>query len=187
MGRSSHTAPTASVGSEYRETGINEGEIVMGLDMYLSKRTYVRNWDHMAPEEQHTITVVGPEAGHIKPERISYIEEQVAYWRKANAIHQWFVTTCQDGVDDCRLAYVSRASLVELHNLCAQLVSLHETDPLEADRRAADVLPPSKGFFFGSQALDGYYWADLRETADVLDRLLAEPGTGASFWYQSSW
>lgn len=164
----------------------------MGLDMYLSKRTYVRNWDHMTPEEQHTVTVVGPEAGHIKPERISYIEEQVAYWRKANAIHQWFVTTCQDGVDDCRMAYVSRASLVELRKRCASLVSLHETDPLEADRRAAGELPPSKGFFFGSQVLDGCYWADLRETADVLDRLLAEPGDTVrncahSFWYQSSW
>ncbi len=159
----------------------------MGLDMYLNKRTYVGNWDHMAPEELHTVTVVGPEAGHIKPERISYIEEQVAYWRKANAIHQWFVTTCQDGVDDCRLARVGRTSLTFLRDRCASLVSLHETHPLDADRQAIDVLPPSPGFFFGSQALDKHYWNDLYETARVLDRVLAEPGGDASFWYQSSW
>ena len=34
----------------------------MGLDMYLHKRTYVKNWDHMGPEDRHTITVAGPSA-----------------------------------------------------------------------------------------------------------------------------
>ena len=32
----------------------------MGLDMYLEKRTYVKNWDHQTPEERHTVTVTGP-------------------------------------------------------------------------------------------------------------------------------
>ena len=29
----------------------------MGLDMYLTKRVYVRNWDHMSPNERTTVTV----------------------------------------------------------------------------------------------------------------------------------
>lgn len=158
----------------------------MGLDMYLSKRTYVKNWDHMAPEERHTVTVVGPEAVHIKSERVSHVEEQVAYWRKANAIHKWFVDVCQDGIDDCRLAHVNAQNLTVLRDLCASLVALHDTDPAGADVRAADELPPCAGFFFGDTGLDGYYWADVRETADVLTELLNEPGDH-SYIYQSSW
>jgi len=158
----------------------------MGLDMYLSKRTYVKNWDHMAPEERHTVTVSGPEAVHIKSERVSHVEEQVAYWRKANAIHKWFVDVCQDGIDDCRLAEVYAQNLTVLRDLCASLVAQHDTNPEEADSRAAAELPPCAGFFFGDTGIDEYYWADVRETADVLTELLNEPGDH-SYIYQSSW
>ena len=69
----------------------------MGLDMYLSKRTYVKNWDFMKPEELHEVLVTknGVEVG-IKPQRVSEIVEEVGYWRKANAIHDWFVKNVQD-------------------------------------------------------------------------------------------
>jgi hypothetical protein len=29
----------------------------MGLDSYLTKKTYVKRWEHHAPEDKHTITV----------------------------------------------------------------------------------------------------------------------------------
>ena len=60
----------------------------MGLDMYLHKKTYVKNWDHMKPEELHEITVKkgGKVRKDIKPDRINEVVEEVAYWRKANAI-----------------------------------------------------------------------------------------------------
>ena len=69
----------------------------MGLDMYLHKKTYVKNWEYMSPEELHEVTVKknGQELPNIKKERISSIEESVAYWRKANHIHQWFVDNVQ--------------------------------------------------------------------------------------------
>lgn len=160
----------------------------MGLDMYLSKRTYVKNWNYMKPEERHTITVTGPQAATIKPERISYIEEQVGYWRKANAIHQWFVDHCQDGVDDCRNAYVSREQLAELRDLCRSLMSAYETDPEAATARAGTELPPQSGFFFGSTDTDDGYWQDLRETANLLTAALDENGDGwGEFQYHSSW
>ena len=161
----------------------------MGLDMYLSKRTYVKNWDYSTPEERHTITVTGPAGKTIKPERIVYIEEQVGYWRKANAIHQWFVEHCQDGVDDCRYAYVSRLELRELRDLCRSLVSAYEIDPESASTRAAAELPPRRGFFFGSTELDVWYWQDLRKTADLLTAALDEiVGDGwGEFQYHSSW
>jgi hypothetical protein len=78
----------------------------MGLDMYLHKRTYVKNWSHMRPEELHQVTVkknnkVVP-VNQIDPANVAYIVQEAGYWRKANAIHRWFVDNVQDGNDDCK-------------------------------------------------------------------------------------
>lgn len=66
----------------------------MGLDMYLEKHTYVGN-TYKDKAEQVKIVAEG-----IKQERITSIVERIGYWRKANAIHYWFVQHTQDGVDD---------------------------------------------------------------------------------------
>jgi hypothetical protein len=151
----------------------------MGLDMYLTKRTYVKNWNHHSPEERHTITVKGPAASTIKPERIRETVEEVGYWRKANAIHQWFVNNCQDGVDDCREAYVTQDQLTELRDLCRRVLNKEETPE--------DALPTQSGFFFGGTAYDEYYWEDVRQTEALLTALLAEDNTHGDFYYHSSW
>lgn len=164
----------------------------MGLDMYLSKRTYVKNWDYMEPEQHHTVTITGPKATGIRPERVSEIVEEVAYWRKANAIHLYFVNACQDGVDDCRDAYVPREHLVELVDFCRKILDAYEREPEpketveESWRDLAETwLPPQPGCFFGSTDLDEYYLRDLRETVEMLAPLLEEPS--GDFYYHSSW
>jgi hypothetical protein len=95
----------------------------MGLDMYLSKKTYVQNWDHHTPEERHEVIVKrgGKLVESIKPERVSYIEEQVGYWRKANHIHNWFVQNVQNGEDNCKPYYVDIADLMNLLDMCKQV------------------------------------------------------------------
>lgn len=162
----------------------------MGLDMYLSKKTYVKNWDHMAPEERHTVTVVGPRAAHIRPERITEIVEQVMYWRKANAIHAWFVRDAQDGLDNCQESEVALEQLVELRDLCQTLLAEYDADPVAATASAQRLLPTQSGFFFGDTSYDEYYWADLRDTARSLTDLFAEttdPDWGVTYTYQASW
>lgn len=95
----------------------------MGLDMYLAKKTYVKNWDHMSDDQKHTITITkGGEPTGIDVNRISYIEEHVMYWRKANQIHAWFVETVQKGVDDCGTYYVEVGQLEELLDLCKEVL-----------------------------------------------------------------
>ena len=181
----------------------------MGLDMYLMRRHYVQNWDHMKPSERHTVTVKGPLAKVIKPERISYIEEQVGYWRKANQIHRWFVDNCQDGVDDCRDAYVSEEQLTELRDLCRKVLDTAKVEagkvqngsrgtasgwePIMEDGQVitnatavAELLPAASGFFFGSTDYDSYYLQDVQDTFDMLDALLKEE-SGGNYYYRSSW
>ena len=72
-----------------------------------SNAQYVSNWDHAPDPEWETdidkalggfSTDESPH-GHIWP---GGQEVCVAYWRKANAIHSWFVENCQDGVDECQ-------------------------------------------------------------------------------------
>ena len=100
------------------------------------------------------------------------------YWRKANAIHDWFVRECQGGVDECQPSYVAREQLVELKELCEQVL---------ADKtKAAELLPTTSGFFFGSTDYDEYYFQDLESTIEIIDRTLTLP----SEWdieYRSSW
>ncbi len=148
----------------------------MGLDMYLTKKTYVQNWDHMTAAERHVITIQGPEAANIKPERISYIEEQVAYWRKANQIHKWFVEKCQGGVDECQTTYVSHEQLAMLVEECEACL----TDP----KNSKNILPTQPGFFFGNVEYNQYYFDDLKHTVRQLKPLLKEKG---EFYYRSSW
>lgn len=150
----------------------------MGLDMFLSKRTYVKNWNHMNVDELHEVTVKknGENVGHVKSERISYVIEEVMYWRKANAIHSWFVKNVQKGVDDCQEAYVSYEDLEALADLCEKVVK--DKNP--------ELMPPQSGFFFGGTEADEWYYKDCEETAKVLRELLAEE-MGGEYYYQSSW
>lgn len=150
----------------------------MGLDMYLTRSTYVKNWDHMTDEEKTVMTISGSRTKHIKPERVSEIVESLAYWRKANHIHKWFVDNVQDGEDDCKEYYVSREQLTQLLDLCKRVDDDHTLAP--------ELLPTQGGFFFGDTSYDECYFEDIKHTINVLEDILKEE-SDAGMWYQSSW
>ena len=171
----------------------------MGLDMYLCTNS--------RPLAKVIRDKANDDAGVIEDKNIYEVQKsinnsafhrgQVAYWRKANAIHQWFVDNCQGGEDDCRLAYVSYESLSELLNDVKSVLDNHEL--------AEELLPTQEGFFFGSTAYDDYYWEDLEETKEQLEFIFSnlniiegkygdrhlvhpdEPDWYVDFYYQSSW
>lgn len=156
----------------------------MGLDMYLKKETYVGN-KYRKPGQR--VKVIQPDnedgvsfpiKGKIIEERISTITETVAYWRKDNAIHQWFVKNIQGGVDDCGKYYVPIEELENLVNLCEELLINRDLE------LAREKLPTQEGFFFGGIEYDEYYWNSLEETIKMLKPLIEE---GGDFYYQSSW
>lgn len=189
----------------------------MGLDMYLHKRHYVKNWDFMKPEQRHEVTVkVGGQIhSTINPEKICYITEDVGYWRKANAIHKWFVENVQNGVDDCKEYYVERKDLEKLLELCkkvkdsTQMVkakirngySFTKTGKkkynyvkgkvLETCKVAFELLPTTEGFFFGTTDYDEYYMQDIEDTIKILEEELSIEyleGLGQpEYFYQASW
>jgi len=138
----------------------------MGLDMYLHRKTYVKNWSSDTPESCHQIDIKlnHKEHPYIKTDKIIYIEEEVGYWRKANHIHKWFVENVQDGVDDCKSYYISWGKLEELLKTC-KLVN--------KEKNLADThLPTESGFFFGGTDYDDGYFSDILATIRILEPIV---------------
>lgn len=148
----------------------------MGLDMYLTKRVYVgANYEHNQVTGRIQLKTRG-EKIKINFSRVSKIIEDVAYWRKANAIHKWFVDNVQDGEDDCNDHYVDIEKLKELIQVCKDVIADHS--------KAEQLLPVQSGFFFGETEYNEYYFGCLQDTIDMLEPLLEESG---DFYYRSSW
>lgn len=156
--------------------------------MYLYKKTYVQNWEHNPPEQHHQIEIKrgGVLRKDIKPNRICYITEQVAYWRKFNALHGWFINNCGGGVDECQDISVDEEKLKELLETLKE-VSSNFT-------KAEELLPPTQGFFFGSDEVDEYYKEEVNSTIKIIEDLLEENEQSkeyglysGDFEYRASW
>lgn len=123
----------------------------MGLDMYLSCK--VKNVE--TPDE--------------------------LYWRKANAIHKWFVDNCQNGNDDCESYEVSIDQLKTLINVCERVQSNRS--------EASEFLPTASGFFFGGTDYDPGYFTNIEFTITELRNLCNKYNNrdDVQFFYHSSW
>lgn len=109
------------------------------------------------------------------------VHEQVGYWRKANAIHNWFVEYIQDGEDDCLYHRpVTRDDLERLVEKCKMVIYDHSL----ADK----ILPVAHGFFFGSYDYDEWYFADIEKTYQLCMKLIKEfDFEHYDLYYRSSW
>jgi hypothetical protein len=151
----------------------------MGLDMYLERKTYVQSF---RDDEKYQVTVTkNGKPTSIDPDRVTYITEEVGYWRKANHIHKWFVNHVQEGNDDCGTYYVSEDKMRELLTLCKTVLD-------NPTKQTKELLPTSSGFFFGSTEYDEGYLQDLENTVSILEKCLSLPKEDRStFYYHSSW
>lgn len=109
------------------------------------------------------------------------IKFEFMYWRKANAIHRWFVEKCQDGDDDCKYYEVSDEQLQKLLNIINEI--------LKDKKKAPDLLPTGDGFFFGGKEYDEGYFEDLKYTKEKLEFYFdnIKEFEGFSLEYHSSW
>lgn len=181
----------------------------MGLDMYLSKKTYVKNWEHQDINEKFTVTVRkgSEEFNKIKPERVSYITEDIMYWRKANQIHGWF---CENALEMNEVRfYVTYQNLKDLVETCKTVLEGLEKSPkkkmsveagwkngekyyedievYELSKDVMSLLPPVEGFFFGSYVIDEWYKHQIEETIKGLSKEIEEGDEYDEYEYYASY
>ena len=105
---------------------------------------------------------------------------EVAYWRKANAIHGWIINTT-NAVDDCTPISLTKQDLYNLREVCIDVLNVHTEDYAE------EMLPPTLGFFFGASEVGEWYWEDVKDTIDKLNIALEQSTDDAMFEYLASW
>jgi hypothetical protein len=190
----------------------------MGLDMYLDKCNR-KAWGFKDLDIDEIKENKPNLYNEIKPylhERGKYIHwesifEEVGYWRKANAIHKWFVDNVQNEVDDCGYYEVSKEQLEELLDICIKvrdgskivkgwiqngetykdgkwLPCMEEGEYIENPEVAEELLPTQGGFFFGSTSYDQWYMEDITDTIDILTKVLETTDFDREIIsYHSSW
>lgn len=164
----------------------------MGLDMYLYARKGISSIDWATapdgtldkkPNADYTIltSLMGASDWAYDPNELAFaqVSIQVGYWRKVNAIHNWFIENLADGEDNCQTVYVPRSSLIDLKIACEEVL----TDKSKADT----ILPTGSGFFFGSTEYDEWYFHGVENTVKIVSKLIKDVPEGWSFEYQASW
>lgn len=150
----------------------------MGLDMYLLKMKKQEKRGFSQTLDSKTVAL-----------------DDIAYWRKANHIHYWFVKNIQNGNDNCEYYNVPKAMLEELLTTCNKVLDSVEfidgfikagkqytkdgaVDIIESAKVLKDttvarqLLPRASGFFFGGEDYDESYVNDIKETKDILESIL---------------
>lgn len=149
----------------------------MGLDMYLNAEYYVSKYARPAVAQKIREMLEIPDSGNIESLNVS---AEIGYWRKANAIHGWFNSISDSGVENCERMSVDRGELEELRTICKSLLESRDVN------KAMELLPPTRGFFFGADEIGIWYWEDLERTVEIVDRALALPES-VYFSYRASW
>ena len=103
--------------------------------------------------------------------------EEVAYWRKANQIREWFAENI--GVENCKEIPVTKENLEDLRDNCLAVLF---------DRTNADsLLPTSSGFFFGTTDYDEWYFEQVNDTVDMLNTVLETTDWDHEYIYYYEW
>jgi hypothetical protein len=151
----------------------------MGLDMYFYGQRYL--WDFGDNNDGDVAKAIGNMFPELKGRKAKKVEVEFMYWRKANAIHKWFVDNVQDGRDECQESYVESDKLYQLRDVCRAV--------LADTSQASTLLPTTSGFFFGSTDYDEWFFQDVENTVKFLDELLEDKENLKhwDFYYRSSW
>lgn len=147
----------------------------MGLDMYLTAKRYIYDFGDDGKALREKLQDLKVNGMNVK--ELSY---EAGYWRKANAIHKWFVDNVQRGTDNCGVYFVTTEQLEKLLELVNEVLRNRD--------KAAELLPTASGFFFGSLIYDEGYFDDLLQTKAIIENILSiDDLSKYDFYYSSSW
>jgi len=127
----------------------------MGLDMYLYK---------LKQEAKKNPTYSVDEDGF-----------EVMYWRKANAIHQWFTY----GYENDNLEYIEcdMEKLQVLKRHCQEDIDNKDNPDHKKN------LETARGFFWGGTEYDEWFYEDLEKTVDKITELEQDHEEDDEYFY----
>lgn len=131
--------------------------------------------------------------------------EELGYWRKANAIHNWLSRA--DSGEDVEVSWDNLMRLGEICTEVLQSTSLESAKVMNGSRLvggswepnivsglrlsnitvAESLLPTQDGFFWGSTAYDQGYWNDLLHTIIIINKILLVKNKYKKFIYNANW
>lgn len=120
------------------------------------------------------------------------IFEEIGYWRKANAIHRFFVKETQNNIDKCQISIVPKEVLEDLLDRCKRVLKLKKiylNDGIIKDGVGAEeILPTQSGFFFGGTEFDEWYFKDVADTKRIITKVLKNTDFDKQvICYRASW
>lgn len=135
----------------------------MGLDqyIYISKENLTDDYYEHLGEAVY-------ENDEIQYYNDTSVLTEIAYFRKSNWLHGYFDRLCEErtghDIGDCQYFVFSK---LDLHLLLETVRDVIATDSVAY---AEDWLPPQPGFFFGSTAIDDYYFEDLQDFINTMEK-----------------
>lgn len=171
----------------------------MGLDMYINRK--VRRY--RKDDGTYTFNLDGYESDRFGCGNGECVETEVAYWRKANAIHKWFVDNAQDGEDECQETEIDIGVIREIRDLCLSILKDMKGKVLRVPKKDVksfkEIYGQKDGFkqrividpdnFSSFEKVTDYHV--VSDTSICRDRLPTESGfffgsvkyNGTYFWY----
>ena len=108
-------------------------------------------------QEPKPIQIVGD---FFKDFENGYYSESVVYFRKVNFVYKYFSNKLQD---EC--CFADKSDIEELVSRCDKVLADHSL--------AQELLPTQSGFFFGSTDYDEWYFEDVEDCKQQMDKLLS--------------
>ena len=154
-----------------------------------------------------------------KVKKSDYYEDiyELAYWRKFNALHKWFVDNVQDGNDDCGDYRLTKAKLEEILEILddladniilkngtvingyiikrskifkkyRQIPNKEKGKVIKNWKYCRDKLPTYNGTMFGSLDYNEYYYNNVVSARDRIREILQRCDVdNEEIYYSSSW
>lgn len=139
----------------------------MGLDQYIYLGDEYEDFDEDYYEEIGT-PVYDPDKGELLYYNETDFVHEIAYFRKSNWLHGYLDRLCEERanrpIGNCHYFVFSQRDLNNLLNTCREVVKSKST------KIAKELLPPCKGCFFGSYEIDEYYFDDIQDFIDIMQK-----------------
>ncbi len=189
----------------------------MGLDMSLYRTRKIKNRELNEilelEEKLYAEELTGKELVEIEPYLVQRkygksLLDEVMYWRKANAIHKWFVDNIQNGDDNCGYYEITKKDIEVLLDTVTDVYNslkdkkrvtqvfknedgkTYEDDCYLVDELsvAKELLPTQDGFFFGGTHYNEYYFEMIVETMNKCKEIVNNFDFENNYlFYNSSW